>query len=55
MADVLILVADVQLLANPPCSRGNNDDRGGRDGLEDLDQRLLIFTGDFTQIFIKRS
>ena len=26
----LIIVADVQLLANPPCPRGNNDDRGGR-------------------------
>ena len=24
----LIIVADVQLLANPPCSRGNNDDKG---------------------------
>ena len=37
-------MTDAQLLANPPCSRGNNDDRGGRaDGLEDLDQRLLLF------------
>ena len=50
----LIIVADVQLLANPPCSRGNNDDRGGCRWSWRFGSKTA-FVEDFTQIFTKRS